>query len=107
MEFLVRFRIGLPPELQGPELDAMMAEERRRGEILRSTGRLVRLWRVPGTRASIGLYNFADATELHTEFSTLPLFPYMSEVTVEPLAKHPAEPEAGSSSEDGRSAAPV
>jgi muconolactone D-isomerase len=107
MEFLVRFQIAVPPELHGPELEAIMAEERRRGEILRSSGRLLRLWRVPGTRASIGLYNFADATELHTEFSTLPLFPYMSGVTVEPLAKHPAEADTLSPAGDGRSAAPA
>jgi muconolactone D-isomerase len=107
MEFLVRFQIAIPPELDGPKLEEMMVEERRRGEALRSSGRLLRLWRVPGTRASVGLYNFADATELHTEFSTLPLFPYMSGVTVEPLAIHPAEADTPLPAGDGRSAAPA
>jgi muconolactone D-isomerase len=107
MEFLVRWQIAIPPELEGAELEAIMAEERRRGEILRSSGRLLRLWRVPASRASIGLYNFADATELHTEFSTLPLFQYMSGVTVEPLAIHPAEADALLPAGDGRSAAPA
>jgi muconolactone D-isomerase len=107
MEFLVRWQLAIPPELEGAELEAIMAEERRRGEALRSTGRLLRLWRVPATRASIGLYNFADATELHAAFSTLPLFPYMSGITVEPLAVHPAEADTLLPAGDGRSTAPA
>ena len=91
MEFLVRFEIKVPPELSETELDAIMEEEGRRGQELWSSGRLLRLWRIPGRRASIGLYQFADATELHAEFSTMPLFPYMSVESVEPLALHPAE----------------
>lgn len=91
MEFLVRFEVAVPPDIDSARLEAIMAEEKRRGEALWSSGRLVRIWRVPGRRASIGLYRFADATELHAELSTLPLFPFMSGVSVEPLAVHPAE----------------
>ena len=91
MEFLVRFEIKVPPELDGEKLDKIMAEEKRRGDLLWSSGRLLRIWRVPGRRASIGLYDFPDATELHAEMSTLPLFPYMTVSSVEPLAVHPAD----------------
>jgi muconolactone D-isomerase len=91
MEFLVRFEIKIPPELDGEKYDEIMAEEKRRGDILWSTGRLVRIWRVPGRRASIALYDFPDATELHAEMSTFPLFPYMTVSSVEPLAIHPAD----------------
>ena len=91
MEFLVRFEIKVPPDVDGDQLQEIMAEEKRRGDLLWSSGRLLRIWRVPGRRASIGLYDFPDATELHAEFSTLPLFPYMTVSSVEPLAVHPAD----------------
>jgi len=91
VEFLVRFEVKVPPELDGEKYDAMMAEEKRRGDLLWSSGRLVRIWRVPGRRASIALYDFPDATELHSEISTFPLFPYMTVSSVEPLAVHPAD----------------
>ena len=58
MEFLVRFEIKVPPELDGEKLDKIMAEEKRRGDLLWSSGRLLRIWRVPGRRASIALYDF-------------------------------------------------
>jgi muconolactone D-isomerase len=91
VEFLVRFEIKVPPELNGKEYEEIMAEEKRRGDLLWSSGRLLRIWRVPGRRASIALYDFPDATELHAEMSTLPLFPYMTVSSVEPLAVHPAD----------------
>jgi|HubBroStandDraft_6_1064221.scaffolds.fasta_scaffold2059869_2 muconolactone D-isomerase len=91
MEFLVRFEIKVPPELDGEKYEELMAEEKRRGDLLWSSGRLLRIWRVPGRRASIGLYDFPDATELHAEISTLPLFPYMTVSSVEALAVHPAD----------------
>ena len=93
MEFLVRFEVAIPPELSAADLEAMMSEERKRGESLWASGQLVRLWRVPGTRASVGLYDFPDATALHAQFSTMPLFPHMRVHSVEPLAVHPAEAE--------------
>jgi muconolactone D-isomerase len=93
VEFLVRFTIVVPPDMDPAELQATMAEERRRGEGLWDSGTLVRLWRLPGTRSSLGLYRFADATELHQTFSSFPLFPFMTVHSVEPLAIHAAEAE--------------
>jgi muconolactone D-isomerase len=91
VEFLVRFEIAIPSDIDPTQLKATMAEERRRGTALWESGKLVRLWRVPGTRASLGLYRFTDATELHQTFSSFPLFPFMTVHSVEPLAIHPAE----------------
>ena len=51
---------------------------------------LKRLWRVPGRRAVIGLWDAADATALHEALASLPMFPWM-DVTIEPLAMHPQE----------------
>jgi muconolactone D-isomerase len=61
-----------------------------RAKELREAGILIRLWRVPGTRDAIGLYEAEDATVLHDALSSLPLFPWL-EISVQPLATHPQE----------------
>jgi len=93
MEFLVRFEVSIPPDLNPADLEAIMVEERKRGDMLWSSGQLIRIWRVPGTRASVALYDFPDVTELHAQFLAMPLFPYMRVHSVEALAVHPAEVE--------------
>jgi muconolactone D-isomerase len=64
--------------------------ERVRATELREQGVLRRLWRVPGRRAVVGLWEAADATILHEALASLPMFPWM-DVTVEALATHPQE----------------
>jgi muconolactone D-isomerase len=87
MEFLATFEItglsDLPPE----QVRELREQEKNRGEEHIAAGRLLRMWRVPGQQAAIGLWRVADADELHEHLSGLPLFPYMK-VTVAPLARH-------------------
>jgi muconolactone D-isomerase len=90
-EFLVRQSNRLPATPEGKELrQRLQPLERQRAQELRDAGILVRLWRVPGTRDSIGLYQAADATALHEALASLPMFPWM-EISVEALATHPPE----------------
>jgi muconolactone D-isomerase len=91
MEFLVRQSNKMPmtPDW-ADQRQALVREERKRATELRDAGILQRLWRVPGTRDSIGLYRVRDATELHEVLASLPMFPWM-EMVVEPLATHPQE----------------
>jgi muconolactone delta-isomerase len=94
-EFLVRQSNRVPPTSEGKELRARLQPlERERAQELRDAGILVRLWRVPGTRDSIGLYRAADATALHEALASLPMFPWM-EISVEALATHPQEQRPG------------
>lgn len=91
IEFLVRQSNKMPPTPEGQELRRkLQVVERERARELRDEGVLVRLWRVPGTRDSIGLYRAPDATALHAALSSLPMFPWM-EISVEALATHPQE----------------
>lgn len=90
MEFLVRTANRLPPDFPAERREEMRARERARADELRAAGMLLRLWRVPGTSAAIGLYEAPDATTLHEALASLPFWPWM-EVTVEPLALHPQE----------------
>jgi muconolactone D-isomerase len=86
MEFLVR------TENHTPDADRarLVAAERTRADELRAAGILKRLWRIPGRRGTIALYEAPDATALHDALASLPMWPWM-DVTVEPLATHPQE----------------
>jgi muconolactone D-isomerase len=87
MEFLVKIRISTPLDMPPVEREELLARERDRGHELRAAGTIVRIWRVPGRWANVGIWQAADATELHDAISSLPLFPWMT-VDVAPLAMH-------------------
>lgn len=90
MEFLVRSENNLPPDTPDDVVQRLRAEERRRAQELREAGVLRRLWRVPGRNAAIGLYEAADATELHSALASLPMWKWM-DISIEVLATHPQE----------------
>lgn len=91
MEFLVRFESIPPATTTADELGEMKSAERARATELRAEGLLKKLWRVPGRRAVIGLWEAPDATVLHDALSSLPTFPWWQDTVVEPLAVHPQE----------------
>jgi muconolactone D-isomerase len=94
MEFLVHIEVDLPPGFPvEEEEEALRAAEADRGRQLIADGQLVRIWRRPGRRANVSLYEAKDATELHDLLSSLPLWPWMN-IRVEPLATHPLELDA-------------
>lgn len=90
MEFLVRFDTQLPESMSDERRAELKTAERARAMELRADGILKRLWRVPGRRAVVGLWEAPDATALHDALASLPQFGWM-DVTVEPLATHPQE----------------
>ncbi|MEX0429252.1 muconolactone Delta-isomerase [Nocardioides sp. DS6] len=90
MEFLVRFDTALPETMTDERRAELKSAERARAMELREAGVLKRLWRVPGRRAVVGLWEAPDATALHDALTSLPQFPWM-DVTVEALATHPQE----------------
>ena len=90
MEFMVRIDIRTPADLDPDRLAALQAAESARARELVAQGVLKRIWRIPGRRSNISLYEAADATALHAALSSLPLFPYM-DIEVQALAVHPVE----------------
>jgi muconolactone D-isomerase len=91
MEFLVRIVVEWPPDGDRTELARLHAAERERAAVLAADGRIRRLWRIPGRRANWGIWEAADATELHAALASLPLFLYLA-IEVHPLAAHPSDP---------------
>ena len=79
-------------DLDGGEarIAQLRAGERERAMELRASGNLKRLWRRPGRRGWIALWEAVDATELHDQLASLPMFPFL-DVRIEPLAVHPQE----------------
>lgn len=86
----MRAQLRLPESMGELERRELVAAELARGEELRASGELVRIWRVPGRWANVSLYDVADATELHTTLQSLPMWPWL-DISVEALATHPLE----------------
>jgi muconolactone D-isomerase len=90
MEFLVRADNRLPADFPSEQREQMRTGERAIAARWRAEGMLQRLWRVPGRTDWVGLFTAPDATVLHDELSTLPMYPWLR-LTVQPLATHPQE----------------
>jgi muconolactone D-isomerase len=90
MEFLVSIDVRTPHDLDPERLAALQTAETARARELMAAGALKRIWRVPGRRSNVSLYEAPDATALHAALSSLPLWPYM-EIDVRALAVHPLE----------------
>lgn len=93
MEFLVRVDINVPSEMTDDERNALNEDEAAQAQALAASGRLVRIWRLPGRRSNWGLWQADDATELHEALTSLPLWKYM-DIEVIALARHPNDPAA-------------
>jgi len=92
MEFLVHTQVNIPHGLYTQaEIDEIYAKEAERGRELGDAGIIKRLWRIPGRRANYGLWEAADATELHKILAALPIYPFI-DVEVIPTAAHPSDP---------------
>jgi muconolactone D-isomerase len=90
MEFLVRIEVTLPGDMPEASRAELVTAELARGQELRERGAIKRIWRLPGGLRNVGLWEAADATELHDLIASLPFYPWLhSEVW--PLAVHPLE----------------
>jgi muconolactone D-isomerase len=90
MEFLVEIEINLPADLSEEEASDLRSRELAHGKELRRVGHILRIWRIPGRRANVGVWSATDATELHEVLTSLPMFPWL-DVRVQPLSGHPIE----------------
>ena len=97
MEFLVNMVTTVPDDTTDAEVDAMRVREAARSRELTAQGHLLRLWRPPlhaGEWRTWGLFQAADATELESVLSSMPLRVWRHD-TVTPLTAHPSDPGRG------------
>lgn len=93
MEFLVRIQVNWPADGDESLRRDLVGREAERARQLAADGIILRLWRIPGRWANVGLWRAEDASRLHEAISSLPLYPWL-DVAVEALAGHPSDPGA-------------
>ena len=94
MEFLVDMVTTVPDGTTDAEVDEIRTREAARSRELAAQGHLLRLWRPPleaGEWRTWGLFQAADATELESVLSSMPLRVWRHD-TVTPLTAHPQRP---------------
>src|SRR5580700_9196364 len=97
MEFLVDMVTTVPDGTASAEVDAIRIREAARSRELAAQGHLLRLWRPQldaGKWRTWGLFQAADATELESVLSSMPLRVWRHD-TVTPLTAHPTDPGSG------------
>ena len=97
MEFQVSIKVDWPPDGDPTQRDELVEAESRRARELVAEGVILRLWRIPGRWANIGIWEAPDATALHEAISSLPLYAWL-QIEVQALAHHPSDPVAGPAS---------
>jgi len=90
MEFLVQIKVAFPPDMPAEQLADVMAREVTRGEELKRAGTIVRIWRLPGRRENVGIWQAETPDELHEAITSLPVFPWI-DARVTTLATHHLE----------------
>jgi muconolactone delta-isomerase len=91
MEFLVHIELKFPPDMSEQRMQGLYEEEAARAAELASAGVLKRLWRLPGQRANIGLWEAPSASVLHDALMSWPMFAFMK-ITVTALAVSSKDP---------------
>jgi muconolactone delta-isomerase len=97
MEFLVDMVTTVPDGTPDEEVDAIRIREAARSRELIAQGHLRPQWRPPlgaGEWRTWGLFRGADATELESVLSSMPLRIWRHD-TVTPLTAHPSDPGNG------------
>jgi muconolactone delta-isomerase len=90
-EFLTTF-VGGPPAGSSRDLvAATLAAEARQTARLSSEGHLLRLWTLPGTGRSLGLWQAPGESQLQAVLGSLPMIAWLAVETV-PLTRHPSDP---------------
>ena len=90
MEFLVQIQVDFPPEMPTEQLAEVTAREHIRGKELQADGTIVRIWRIPGRRANVGIWRAETADGIHEAITSLPAFPWL-DARVTALATHHLE----------------
>lgn len=90
MKYLVHMDVDLPAEIPADQAAELRATEKACSQELQRAGKWPEIWRVVGGHASYSVFDVDSHDELQEILQKLPLFPY-ADITVVPLAKHPAD----------------
>ena len=93
-EFLVTFTLAVPPGTPDQTVRDAVVREAQAAQDLAGQGHLLRLWALPGTGRTLGLYQARDTAQMEAILASLPLAPWMT-VKTTPLSPHPSDPGSG------------
>lgn len=83
--------VRLPGKLTDAARAELLESELERGRELVDAGVIWAIWRIPGALRNVGVWEAADATELHEHLTSLPVSRWVT-AEVTPLADHPLQP---------------
>ena len=86
----MRIEVRLPGDMDSDARGRLLEREREHGFELKRRGTILRIWRIPGRLANVGIWDAEDATVLHDAIASLPVFPWI-DADVVPLAMHHLE----------------
>jgi|SRR5665213_2068789 len=92
MEFMVHINNKFPTHSDAELYARLVSQEADRADELATQGVIRKIWRRPGQRSNVGIWEAQDATILHAALASLPFFPWL-EIEVWPLATHPNDPQ--------------
>lgn len=87
-EFLTTLTVTIPTGTSSEQVEEMYANEGRHSHRLGEQGKLLRLWKLPGTGRGLALWQVRDDEEMRDIVASLPLAPWLTVDTV-PLSQHP------------------
>jgi muconolactone delta-isomerase len=90
-EFLTTFATTIPPGTPAETVEATEAREAKSARELAAQGHLLRLWKLPGERRVLGLWQAEDVAQMQAILTSLPLDAWM-DVQTTPLTTHPSDP---------------
>ena len=90
-EFLTKFVTTVPPSVDAETVESIGRQEALRAYELAGSGRLVRLWTLPGDSGALGLWQVRDDAEMQDILMSLPLYQWMT-IEATPLTEHPNDP---------------
>ena len=90
-EFLVTFTLAVPPGTADQTVEDTEAREAQAARDLAGQGHLLRLWALPGSGRTLGLWQARDAAQMQAIVAALPLAPWMTMDTTA-LSPHPSDP---------------
>lgn len=75
------------------KLQDLLPKEWEKTKAMYESGRLLGIWRKGNAKGVIAIWNMPDHQAVYDQIREMPLYPWMSDITVTPLVAHPRYPE--------------
>jgi muconolactone D-isomerase len=89
--FLVQMELKLPADFTPMHITNLYAAEAEAAKPYLDSGEFAQVYRVPGTRNHVAIWDVPDAQTIHDAYTSFPMFPWMT-VTVTALCVNPNNP---------------